>query len=123
MSAFSQMVLTLLSDQILAGGSLYRYQEMEYFVPLEKGLQAVRAIKQMFYQNPELKLNIPVIIRNAAADEGWLSQQYKRPSLIISLCAVNSPDTLYVKKICHHHDTGVCRPSRWIIDGGHALAL
>jgi hypothetical protein len=50
---------------------ILRYQEMEFFVSYEKGLQATKALIKCFEGKEKMRTNVPVVIRNAAQDDGY----------------------------------------------------
>jgi alditol oxidase len=55
--------------------------QTEYFVPLDKGYQAIRAVETLRdYITPHL---LVTELRTIAADDLWLSMAYQRPSLAI----------------------------------------
>jgi FAD/FMN-containing dehydrogenase len=60
------------------------FHELEYFVPLERGREAVEAMRElMLAGQPEAVF--PLEVRTTAADEAYLSSNYRRPSTVISV--------------------------------------
>jgi FAD/FMN-containing dehydrogenase len=60
------------------------FHELEYFVPLERGREAVEAMRElMLASQPEAVF--PLEVRTTAADEAYLSSNHGRPSAVISV--------------------------------------
>jgi FAD/FMN-containing dehydrogenase len=60
------------------------FHELEYFVPLERGREAVEAMRDlMLASQPDAVF--PLEVRTTAADEAYLSSNYRRPTTVISV--------------------------------------
>lgn len=60
------------------------FYEMEYMLPVDEGLACLPVLRQMIQQDfPES--NMPVQMRFVAADDAFLSQNYGRPSVVLSV--------------------------------------
>jgi FAD/FMN-containing dehydrogenase len=60
------------------------FHELEYFVPLERGREAVEAMRElMLASQPEAVF--PLEVRTTAADEAHLSSNYRRATTVISV--------------------------------------
>jgi FAD/FMN-containing dehydrogenase len=67
------------------------FHELEYFVPLERGREAVAAMRElMLASQPEAVF--PLEVRTTAADEAHLSSNYRRASTVISVSGVPGRD-------------------------------
>jgi FAD/FMN-containing dehydrogenase len=67
------------------------FHELEYFVPLERGREAVEAMRElMLASQPEAVF--PLEVRTTAADEAYLSSNYRRASTVISVSGVPGRD-------------------------------
>jgi hypothetical protein len=49
---------------------------MEFFVAYDQGLKAVQALVRCFEADPKMRTNVPVVIRNAAKDDGYVSLSF-----------------------------------------------
>ncbi|MFT4124170.1 MAG: D-arabinono-1,4-lactone oxidase [Microbacteriaceae bacterium] len=54
-----------------------RFREMEYAIPVEAVPEALRALKRMIAEK-DLRIGYPIEVRQAAADDNWLSTAYGR---------------------------------------------
>ncbi len=75
----SRKVMTDRSDRIFANERLVRFAEMEYAVPRDQLITAVREIRRMIERSGML-VSFPVEVRAVAPDEIPLSPAYGRPT-------------------------------------------
>jgi FAD/FMN-containing dehydrogenase len=61
-----------------------RFHELEYMVPAEHGLEALETVRDLMH-NRHPEQNSPVQIRWQHADEGFLSAQYRRDTVSVSV--------------------------------------
>ncbi len=61
-----------------------KFTEMEYAVPIEKGVECFLAIKE-FIEREKIKVFFPVEFRVSGPDPSWISSMYRRKSAIISI--------------------------------------
>ncbi len=61
-----------------------RFNEMEYHLPRESGLQALREVRQMLEENHD-EVFFPIEVRYVSADDVWLSPFYQRDSISIAV--------------------------------------
>ncbi|MCW2818375.1 MAG: FAD/FMN-containing dehydrogenase, partial [Marmoricola sp.] len=67
------------------------FHELEYFVPLERGPEAVRAMRElMLARLPESVY--PLEVRTVGADEAWLSPQHGQATTVISVSGAPGTD-------------------------------
>jgi FAD/FMN-containing dehydrogenase len=67
------------------------FHELEYFVPLERGREAVEAMRElMLASQPEAVF--PLEVRTTAADEAFLSSNYGRTTTVISVSGMPGQD-------------------------------
>jgi len=67
------------------------FHELEYFVPYERGIEAIDAMRELMLASlPDAVF--PMEVRTVAADESWLSHSYERPSVVISVSGVPGTD-------------------------------
>jgi hypothetical protein len=67
------------------------FHELEYFVPYDRGLEAVAAMRElMLARLPDSVF--PLEVRTVAADRSWLSHSYERPSLVLSVSGMPGTD-------------------------------
>ena len=69
-----------------------RFNEMEYAVPFEKGVDTVREIVKTIRAR-NINTGFPLEFRTVAADDVWMSPFYERPSVTIALHQYHSVDT------------------------------
>lgn len=60
------------------------FHELEYFVPYERGPEAIAAMRELMLARQPLAV-FPMEVRTVAAEAGWLSQSYERASVVISV--------------------------------------
>ncbi len=68
------------------------FHELEYFVPLEKGADAIRALREFMFTQLPISI-FPMEVRTVGKEEGWLSSQYGRDTVVISVSG--QPGTEY----------------------------
>jgi FAD/FMN-containing dehydrogenase len=68
------------------------FHELEYFVPYERGAEAVAAMRELMLARLPDSI-FPMEVRTVAADESWLSHSYERPTVVISVSGM--PGTEY----------------------------
>jgi FAD/FMN-containing dehydrogenase len=67
------------------------FHELEYFVPLERGREAVEAMRElMLAGQPEAVF--PLEVRTTAADDAYLSSNYRRATTVISVSGMPGQD-------------------------------
>jgi FAD/FMN-containing dehydrogenase len=67
------------------------FHELEYFVPYERGAEAVAAMRElMLARLPDAIF--PMEVRTVASDESWLSHSYERASVVISVSGMPGAD-------------------------------
>lgn len=60
------------------------FHEVEYFLPLEDSIEILRAMRQLMLRWLPLSV-YPLEIRVVAADEAWMSPNYQRDNLVVSI--------------------------------------
>jgi FAD/FMN-containing dehydrogenase len=60
------------------------FHEMEYFLPLEQAQEILPEMRKLMLRWLPLSI-YPLEIRNVAADEAWLSPNYQRDNLVVSI--------------------------------------
>ena len=60
------------------------FHELEYFVPLERGREAVEAMRELMLASQPAAV-FPLEVRTTAADEAYLSSNYGRATTVISV--------------------------------------
>jgi FAD/FMN-containing dehydrogenase len=65
--------------------------ELEYFVPIERGPDAVRAMRSFMLANQPAAV-FPLEVRTVAADTAWLSSQYGQATTVLSVSGVPGTD-------------------------------
>jgi FAD/FMN-containing dehydrogenase len=67
------------------------FHELEYFVPYDRGPEAVAAMRELMLARLPDSI-FPMEVRTVAADESWLSHSYRRPSVVISVSGMPGTD-------------------------------
>lgn len=67
------------------------FHELEYFVPLERGPDAVRAMRELMLARQPAAV-FPMEVRTMAADEAWLSGAHGGPAAVISISGMPGTD-------------------------------
>lgn len=60
------------------------FHELEYFVPYERGREAIAAMRELMLARQPLAV-FPMEVRTVAAEDAWLSHSYGRASVVISV--------------------------------------
>jgi FAD/FMN-containing dehydrogenase len=60
------------------------FHELEYFVPYERGREAIAAMRDLMLARQPLAV-FPMEVRTVAAEDAWLSHSYARDSVVISI--------------------------------------
>jgi FAD/FMN-containing dehydrogenase len=60
------------------------FHEMEYFLPLEQAQEILQEMRKLMLRWLPLSI-YPLEIRNVAADEAWMSPNYQRDNLVVSI--------------------------------------
>lgn len=80
------------SYRIYPGGFMIPFHELEYYVPAERGLEAVETVQDLIRTvHPDQKY--PMEVRWVKQDDGYLSPFYKRDTTVISVSG--APGTNY----------------------------
>jgi len=94
------------SHRVLTQSRNVRFREMEYALPAENVIPAFQAIRELIAER-SWKIEFPVEVRFAAADDRWLSTAYGRESGYIAVHRYWRADpTAYfeaVERICLEH--------------------
>lgn len=77
---------------IYAGGYMIPFHELEYYVPAEQGLEAVKAVQNLL-QTTHKDQKYPLEVRWVKGDEGYISPFYKRDTTVLSVSG--APGTNY----------------------------
>jgi FAD/FMN-containing dehydrogenase len=67
------------------------FHELEYFIPIENGKDAFAA-QRKYMLNSLPNSQFPLEVRFVAADDGWLSPNYKRTNLVMSVSGIPNTD-------------------------------
>ena len=67
------------------------FHELEYFVPYDRGAEAVAAMRELMLARLPDSI-FPMEVRTVAADGSWLSHSYERPSVVISVSGMPGTD-------------------------------
>jgi FAD/FMN-containing dehydrogenase len=68
------------------------FHELEYFVPLNKGVDAIRELREFMLKNLPISV-FPMEVRTVGADNAYLSSQYQTDTMVISVSGM--PGTEY----------------------------
>src|SRR5262245_18633388 len=60
------------------------FHELEYFVPYERGREAIAAMRDLMLARQPVAV-FPMEVRTVAAEDAWLSHSYGRDSVVISI--------------------------------------
>jgi hypothetical protein len=69
------------------------FHELEYFVPYERGRDAVSEMRELMLARLPASL-FPMEVRTLAAEDGWLSPSYGRATVVISVSGLPGTDYL-----------------------------
>jgi len=79
------------SYRIYPGGFMIPFHELEYYVPVERGLEAVQRVQELIQtQHPDQKY--PVEVRWVKQDQGYLSPFTQRDTTVISVSGAPGTD-------------------------------
>jgi FAD/FMN-containing dehydrogenase len=67
------------------------FHELEYFVPLERGREAIEAMRELMLASQPAAV-FPMEVRSVAADEAYLSSNYGTPTTVISVSGIPGTD-------------------------------
>lgn len=70
--------------KVLSTTRLVRFNEMEYALPADRGLAALREVKDYIARTP-VAVHFPIEVRWVKGDAAWLSPHYGRDAIAISL--------------------------------------
>jgi L-gulono-1,4-lactone dehydrogenase len=96
-----------LSHRVFVTPRRVRFREMEYAIPREAGVEAVREVRRLI-DRQGWRISFPIEVRVAAADDIWLSTAQGRDSVYIAVHQFHpiSPDPYFraVEKIMSEFD-------------------
>lgn len=75
---------TDLSHRVLTQSRTVRFREMEYALPVDRVVPAFRAVQDLIAERG-WKIEFPIEVRFAAADDRWLSTAYERETAYIAV--------------------------------------
>ncbi len=75
------------------------FHEMEYFLPLSHSKEIFQAQRQLMLKNPEEAI-FPMEVRFCAPDEAWLSPNYQRANMVVSVSGMPGTDYWPYLKRC-----------------------
>ncbi len=85
------------SYEVLPNHRPHPHTEMEYSVPADRGIDCLKAIRELL-RTRFTDVRWPVEYRTLAADDVWLSTAYERPTVTISVHqAVDEDETAYYR--------------------------
>jgi FAD/FMN-containing dehydrogenase len=73
------------------GGMTVPFHELEYYVPVERSLEAIEAMQQLILKKHPQEL-YPIEVRWVKGDEGYLSPFYKRDTNVLSVSGAPGRD-------------------------------
>jgi FAD/FMN-containing dehydrogenase len=73
------------SHEIIAQTRELKFEEIEYFVPAEAGIECFRAVRRRILERHRKDVGWRVLYRLVAADDAWLSPVHGRNSVTISI--------------------------------------
>ncbi|SED50305.1 D-arabinono-1,4-lactone oxidase [Ruania alba] len=82
--ALSTRRYTATSHEVFVSPRRVRFTEMEYAIPAEAVVPALREIQQWLHRSGE-NVPFPIEVRFAAADQVWLSTAYGRPTAYVAV--------------------------------------
>ena len=71
------------SDRVFTSPRTFKFVEMEYSLPVEAAVPALREVEKMITRQG-LRISVPVEVRCAPADDLWLSTAYGRDSVYLA---------------------------------------
>ncbi len=81
--ALSARSYTDRSDKVFTSPRRFKFLEMEYALPREAAVPALREVRRML-QDAGLRIGIPIEVRTAPADELWLSTAHGRDTAYLA---------------------------------------
>lgn len=75
------------------------FHEMEYFLPLAQSREIFKAQRALMLASPEEAV-FPMEVRFVAADEAWLSPNYRRANIVVSVSGMPGTDYWPYLKRC-----------------------
>jgi FAD/FMN-containing dehydrogenase len=67
------------------------FHELEYFVPLERGREALAAMRELMLRSLPVSV-FPLEVRTVAREAAWLSHSYERDTIVISVSGTPGTD-------------------------------
>jgi FAD/FMN-containing dehydrogenase len=67
------------------------FHELEYFVPLERGREALAAMRDLMLRSLPVSV-FPLEVRTVAREAAWLSHSYERDTIVISVSGTPGTD-------------------------------
>src|SRR4051812_36076568 len=67
------------------------FHELEYFVPFERGREALAAMRELMLARLPVSV-FPMEVRTVGAEPGWLSHSYERDTVVISVSGMPGVD-------------------------------
>ena len=67
------------------------FHELEYFVPFERGREALAAMRELMLASLPASV-FPMEVRTVGAEEAWLSHSYERETVVISVSGTPGTD-------------------------------
>ncbi|HEU5333209.1 MAG TPA: D-arabinono-1,4-lactone oxidase [Actinocrinis sp.] len=71
------------SDKVFTSPRRFKFLEMEYALPREAAVPALREVRRML-QDAGLKISVPIEVRTAPADDLWLSTAHGRDTAYVA---------------------------------------
>lgn len=81
--ALSARSYTDRSDKVFTSTRRFKFLEMEYALPREAAVSAMREVRRMI-EDAGLRISLPIEVRTAPADDLWLSTAYGRDTVYIA---------------------------------------
>jgi FAD/FMN-containing dehydrogenase len=67
------------------------FHELEYFIPLERSVDCINEMREYMLKNLPLSI-FPLEIRSCGSEDGFLSSNYKRETLVVSVSGMPGVD-------------------------------
>jgi FAD/FMN-containing dehydrogenase len=67
------------------------FHELEYFIPLERAVDCINEMREYMLKNLPLSI-FPLEIRSCGSEDGFLSSNYKRETLVVSVSGMPGVD-------------------------------
>jgi FAD/FMN-containing dehydrogenase len=67
------------------------FHELEYFIPLERAVDCINEMREYMLKNLPLSI-FPLEIRTCGSEDGFLSSNYKRDTLVVSVSGMPGVD-------------------------------